>query len=254
MSNFFMLPNFIVGGDTKLTTNEIAVCAVLGRHLRNESGESFPGMTLIAAEAGMSRPTVVASVKSLRAKGTITVRVESTAHKQRFHYRFSETGQAALPVKSETGQAALPVKSETGQAALPVKSETGKNRTTKPVKLLDTNKTINKKEKEELFVLPTWIPQQAWDAWEKMRKAKHKVPTDHARRMAVRKLEEFRSAGHDPAKVLDQSTFHNWTNLYAIKPQDGNSGGAHKAADQATTYQDPYTLYDNLKSAPRRSA
>jgi hypothetical protein len=123
--NFFKLPNWVIGGNIELTPYEIAACAVIGRHRSNATGESFPGMALIAKQAGMSKPTAIAAVKSLREKGVISVRIEGESHGQKFHYRFIET-------------------QETGSCGLPVTEETGKRDDTKPVNHVYPNKTNNK--------------------------------------------------------------------------------------------------------------
>ncbi|KAF0218811.1 MAG: hypothetical protein FD174_2594 [Geobacteraceae bacterium] len=39
----------------------------------------------------------------------------------------------------------------------------------------------------------------------------------HAMQLAVDKLETLMAQGHDPAAVLNQSTFNNWQGLFALK-------------------------------------
>jgi hypothetical protein len=163
--NFFKLPNWVIGGDIELTPYEIVVCAVIGRHRNNTTGESFPGMATIAKEGGMSKPTAIAAVKSLREKGVISVRVEGESHRQKFHYRFSEeqeTGQCGLPVNEETGKGGLPVNDEsseeTGKPDEPVLVETGKPDATKPVNHVYPNKTYKQdsfNKREESALVPT---------------------------------------------------------------------------------------------------
>jgi uncharacterized protein YdaU (DUF1376 family) len=68
--------------------------------------------------------------------------------------------------------------------------------------------------------LPAWVPEDAWVGWLEMRKKRKAPPTERALTLAVQKLEELRNQGHDPAKVLDQSTTCGWTGLFPLK--DGN--------------------------------
>lgn len=70
------------------------------------------------------------------------------------------------------------------------------------------------------FVLPDWVPRPQWDAYLEMRAKKRAVPTDHAKSLIVGELEELRRAGHDPGRVLDQSTMKNWTGVFKLKDQD----------------------------------
>jgi len=67
------------------------------------------------------------------------------------------------------------------------------------------------------FVLPDWIPAEHWDAWVEARTKSHKSPTDYAMRLAVRKLENFKEQGHEPAQVLMAAAFNNWTGLWPPK-------------------------------------
>jgi hypothetical protein len=123
---------------------------------------------------------------------------------------------------------------------------------------IPTSYQERRKKKEEKgaerFVLPGWVPQEQWDAWEEMRRKKKKIPTDYARRLAVKELEKLRAGGSDPGAVLDQSTSHCWTDLYAVKGRNGNDDGRVERPADKTAYQDPTTVYDSLKSAPRRTA
>ena len=64
------------------------------------------------------------------------------------------------------------------------------------------------------FVLPEWIPKEHWDAWiEGRAKARH-PPTDYAKNLAIRKLDNFREQGYPPAQVLMQSAFNGWSGLF----------------------------------------
>jgi hypothetical protein len=75
------------------------------------------------------------------------------------------------------------------------------------------------KNKEEVAVLPPWLPLEAWKAWLEVRR-KNKAPnTPRALKLALGELELLRSQGYDPATVLDQSTLKGWKSLYP--PKDG---------------------------------
>lgn len=65
--------------------------------------------------------------------------------------------------------------------------------------------------------LPDWIPHEAWTGFLEMRKKKGATPTDRAISLLLKKLEQFRANGDDPAAVLDQSTRSNWTDIYPLK-------------------------------------
>jgi uncharacterized protein YdaU (DUF1376 family) len=75
------------------------------------------------------------------------------------------------------------------------------------------------------FVLPEWIDQKAWDDFVGMRKEIKKPITENAKGLAVKALEKLALQGHNPDVVLNQSTFHSWQGLFAIKQENQNGFG-----------------------------
>ncbi len=76
--------------------------------------------------------------------------------------------------------------------------------------------------------LPGWMPEDAWDGWLEMRKAKRKPMTTRAWNRAIARLEAMLVCGQDIAEVLDRSTMNGWTDLYEIKER--NNGKAIRGA------------------------
>ena len=68
----------------------------------------------------------------------------------------------------------------------------------------------------EDFSLPDWVPENDWNDWLLMRKAKKAPATAGAMNQAVRELEKLRSEGQSPAGVLQQSTLRAWTGLFPV--------------------------------------
>jgi hypothetical protein len=93
---------------------------------------------------------------------------------------------------------------------------------------LDTDKDLEKEREEDkgkrarapasLFVLPDWIPNDAWDAFMETRKAKKAKSTDYALGLIVKALKGFAADGHDPVNILENSIKSGWTDVYAPKP------------------------------------
>ena len=71
----------------------------------------------------------------------------------------------------------------------------------------------------EPFVLPNWVPKEAWDAWVEVRARKRAANTPYAKGLALKRLDDLRRLGHDPRKLLDLATLKGWTSLY---PDDRN--------------------------------
>jgi hypothetical protein len=96
------------------------------------------------------------------------------------------------------------------------------------------------------FVLPEWIPENDWNDWLAIRKAKRAPTTIGAMNRAVKNLERLRAEGHAPADVLQQSTLNAWTDVYPIKQPyantNGKSNGAAPTAAKPTNEVTPEQL------------
>ena len=80
-----------------------------------------------------------------------------------------------------------------------------------------------KKPASPRFVLPDWIPAEAWSGYEDMRKRKRAPMTPRARDLKVAELLRFKDAGHDVGAILDKSTANGWTDVYEPKGAPGKS-------------------------------
>jgi hypothetical protein len=79
--------------------------------------------------------------------------------------------------------------------------------------------STEKKTEGEVFVLPDWLPKDEWKALLEVRKGKKVQNTPRAQKLLLAELERLKSLGHDPAKVLDQSTLKSWLSVYPLKPE-----------------------------------
>lgn len=77
-------------------------------------------------------------------------------------------------------------------------------------------------EREGRFLLPGWVPREAWGHYEEMRRKMRKPMTETAKKLAVGELGKLREQGEDPEKVLEQSVYKCWQGLF---PVNGGSGG-----------------------------
>lgn len=75
------------------------------------------------------------------------------------------------------------------------------------------------KTAEEVFMLPDWLPKDEWKALLEVRKGKRIQNTPRALKLLLGELERLKSLGHDPARVLDQSTLKSWSSVYPLKPE-----------------------------------
>ena len=85
------------------------------------------------------------------------------------------------------------------------------------------NRQLNRKEPKDTradatgFVLPGWIPADAWAAFMETRKAKKAKSTPYALGLIVKSLEAFRAAGHNPLDILNASIKAGWSDVYPPK-------------------------------------
>lgn len=70
--------------------------------------------------------------------------------------------------------------------------------------------------------LPDWIPADEWGGYERMRKTIRKPLTPDARKLAFNELAKLKSAGNDPAAVLNQSILNSWQGLFELKAKAPN--------------------------------
>ena len=96
----------------------------------------------------------------------------------------------------------------------------------------------NKREEEPpptpskgVFEVPSWVPVETWNGFVEMRRKIRAPLTEHAKELAVKKLEKLKGEGHEPGAVLDQSTLAGWRGLFPIR-QDLFAGGTGNAGDQ----------------------
>lgn len=71
------------------------------------------------------------------------------------------------------------------------------------------------KPKVAPLALPTWLPEDPWNAWLEVR-TKKKVPnTKRALELAIGELEKLRDKGFDPRIVLENATLKGWRGIFA---------------------------------------
>lgn len=90
---------------------------------------------------------------------------------------------------------------------------------------------------ELAFVLPDWVPKEAWEDWLEMRKKKRSSPTLRAQQLAVERLATLMASGNDPVQVLDQSTFRGWLGLFEVHESPLSGGMGRNLPGKETRYE-----------------
>jgi hypothetical protein len=109
------------------------------------------------------------------------------------------------------------------------KQETRKQATGKPASYKESEITqrLLQKDNGSSFVLPDWIPEDAWKGFEDIRKKLRKPLTDRARELTVKGLEELRSRGEDAVACLNQSVQRGYSGVFPVNRNDGRYRDGH---------------------------
>jgi len=110
------------------------------------------------------------------------------------------------------------------QEPLPNPSETVSQPITETVTVTTTVAVTETEKKTKAaaqapFVLPDWIPQDAWSAFMEVRKAKKAKNTDYALELILKTMEQIRAAGGDAIEAMNNSIKSGWSDVYAPKGQ-----------------------------------
>jgi Mg2+ and Co2+ transporter CorA len=92
-----------------------------------------------------------------------------------------------------------------------------------------------------MTALPSWIDQEAWNGYVDMRRAMKKPMTARAETLVLKTLYLLRERGHDPNAALDQSSVHNWIDVYEPK--------AKEVTNLVKTYYEPEVFTEEQRKA-----
>jgi hypothetical protein len=87
-------------------------------------------------------------------------------------------------------------------------------------------KNRKSKQQDQTFILPDWLPFDAWNSYVEMRIKIRKPMTDRAKELGIMKLQRLREAGESAQEVLEQSIFNSWQGLFPVN-RNGNGGGGN---------------------------
>ena len=166
----------------------------------NESGVCWPSVATICRKTSKSERTVQTALKWLRDNGFYEI---NGYHKQTPLYELNPRkictpAELAPPQKLHD----TPAKSAPKPLGTPIVDK---------AKALPTPRAKPAKPK---FQLPDWVPVDAWEGFEEMRRLKGKQMTDRARDGIIDELQKLRGP---PGAILDQSTRNNWLDVYELK-------------------------------------
>lgn len=184
------------------TAAEKHVLLVLALRADKTTAQCTPGMSRIAKDTGLSERTVHRTVAALERAGHISREVKDgigttyTVHPSH--------GVTPDTVSGLTGCHPTP---DTVSGKLPRTTSSSSKTTSSP----------KKRARAAAVEIPDWVPNDAWEGWLEMCRAKGARETTRALVLAISELRKLADAGHPPGAVLDQSTLRRWTGLFPIK-------------------------------------
>lgn len=173
----------------------------------NDEGKCWPGIKTLCAKTSKTERTVQASIKRLVEAGHLSRReIHGRGCKYLVHPRSNCAPAKPAPPQKTT--------------KTPAKSAG------KPSRTVNGCSNEQHTRKSDWPDIPDWISVEAWNGFIEMRRGKRKMPTSRAVASILKKLAEWRLAGHDPNSVLDTATENSWTTIYEPKREkEGQARG-----------------------------
>ncbi|MDL2293190.1 hypothetical protein LJC60_01005 [Ruminococcaceae bacterium OttesenSCG-928-D13] len=171
------------------------------RGITIERGQRVTSRAKLAEETGLTEDEIRTALQHLQTTGEIT---SKSTNKYTVitivNYEKYQGIPQQIPSKSPANSPAIP-------QPFPTKEE-------------------SKKARKEKDILTDIQKEPEWDAFVSMRRQTKKPLTSRAAAMALNKLEEL-APGDISAqkKILDQSTYHCWQGLFALKEQEAPKNG-----------------------------
>src|SRR6185312_5436053 len=106
------------------------------------------------------------------------------------------------------------------------------------------------------FVLPQWIPSEAWSSFVEMRKKIRAPLTAAACVSTVQDLEKLAKRGHDPGLVLMQSVQRCWRGVFELKGDSNgtSANGGARSHFQTRTERNLEALRNSLEGCDQENA
>lgn len=180
----------------------------------NDDGYCWPSVGTIAKRTCLSERAVQGAIKWLQSANLMTA---SERNGTSSVYRL--TPAAYAPPQEMRPAANAPTPAASAPPPPQMLRPTPADAAPKP----SMNRQLNRKEPKDTradatgFVLPDWIPADAWAAFMETRKTKKAKSTAYALGLIVKSLEAFKADGHDPLAILNASIKAGWSDVYPPK-------------------------------------
>jgi hypothetical protein len=100
---------------------------------------------------------------------------------------------------------------------------------------------------------PDWIPVDAWNAFQEMRKAERHPLTPAATKLAISKLDKLRSEGQDIRAVLEDSALKGYRGLFPVNGTSNSNGHLSPVKPKSQYEMDAESQRDERRRAMREA-
>lgn len=180
----------------------------------NDDGYCWPSIGTIAKRTCLSERAVQGAIKWLHSAGLL-----GASERRGTSSVYQITPAAYAPQQMLRPADAAPTTAGNAPPPPQMLRPTPADAAPKP----SLNRQLNRKEPKDTradatgFVLPDWIPADAWAAFMETRKEKKAKSTPYALGLIVKSLKTFQAAGHDPVEILNASIKAGWSDVYPPK-------------------------------------
>jgi DNA-binding transcriptional MocR family regulator len=234
-----------------LPARDKLVLLLLANYASNEDGVCYPSIDTLARQCGMARSTVHAALASLAEIGLIEIhkrQIDGTCLSNTYRLCMdagirtggSISGRGVRYPDGGSGRRTGGVRQTDGGGS---GRRTGGVRQTDPNQLqepINRNRSENQTPARERacaeIALPDWLHGETWRAYLEHRRQARKPMSEHAQRLAIRRLDELRSEGHDPRAVIEQSILHGWQGLFPLRQDRGSQDTAETVRRAAEAF------------------
>lgn len=184
----------------------------------DDEGNSYPAVASLARKCRMKSRNAIYILKALQASGELRV-LKNEGPKGCNRYRIMLASLGTIPLQRVAPlQPIAPLqRSARGGAILGIKPL----QPIAPEPSGTVKEPSSKKPAAQVFVLPDWIPQETWKAYCSVRTGKRAKNDPHALGLILKDLEAFKTAGHNPVEILNNSIKSGWAGVFEPKPKTG---------------------------------
>lgn len=210
--------------DPRLSRTDIAVLFVIVDRMDAKTGTSWPGLGTVATDARMSRSSAVRAVRDLVQHGYLQRDSGGPGTSNRYRLGRVELAPRLNPAPRSKLAPGVGANLTLGVGA-------GLRPELAP--LNQSHESVPRKtraKKRAVFELPDWIPVESWNAWKRHRGTKLSA---EAQRLGVKKLDQLRADGHDPAALIELAIESGWSRFFAPRPEHGGRPARESAAGRA---------------------